>query len=112
MNDQQEPRKGTSWFGRSDLPVDDQLKLKRNLVRRVVSYLAAFYLFLGGFLLVLFAFWLIEGDTVPSGFTAAKDIYMSILPVASGVIAYWFASREGLAEPTIDKSPDDTEGAN
>lgn len=82
---------------------DEKLRFKRNLVRRLTSYMAGVYLFVGSFGLIALAF-LIPDASKNANFIAAKDIYMSILPVASGVIAYWFASREG---EDAEKKPTD-----
>ena len=95
------PKTRRRWFQTAgNLPVDERLMLKRSLVRRVASYLAALYLFAGGLFLVTAAIFQINAnvESIPQNFMVAKDIYMAILPVASGVIAYWFASREGFID--------------
>ena len=62
----------------------------RSAVRRRLSYAAGTYAFGGGIALVGAALFVPEAkETV----TFAKDVYLSILPTAAGVIGYWFATR-------------------
>ena len=93
--------RSTPWFfsDRKDLTTDDYIRHKRNLVRRIVTYASTAYLFVGGAGMALLIALTVTDANVPIGMTTAKDVYMSIVPVASGVIAYWFASgRAGGGE--------------
>ena len=77
---------------------EEQLEWKRSGVRRLVTYGAASFAFAGGGLLMVLAFiepWLNEAyKTVNLDIGAAKDIYLSILPTAIGIIGYWFGNRK------------------
>lgn len=74
---------------------------RKSRVRVWVTKAAATWVFLGSAVLVG-ALW-IEGLDAAK-LQAAKDIYMTVLPVATGVITYWFASRgiskKGSAPPS------------
>ena len=66
------------------------LEVIRSRVRVVVTYGAAGFLFAGGFGLIIVA---LTTEVQSPGFRAAKDLFTTISPIATGVIAYWFASR-------------------
>ena len=70
----------------SDL--DKELKRKRSYVRVKITHYAAYFLFGGGAGLII-AFLFIKDDS-----TAAKDLFMAILPVASAILSFWFAGRK------------------
>ena len=87
--------------------MENEIKEKRenrkSLVRIVVTYAAALYVF-GGSAAWIIALW-IDGIS-PDKLAAAKDIFIMVLPVATGVITYWFASRKpGESEPKEPKQP-------
>lgn len=63
---------------------------RKSRVRVWVTKAAATWVFLGSAALVA-ALWIEDLDA--NKLQAAKDIYMTVLPVATGVITYWFASR-------------------
>ena len=63
---------------------------RKSRVRVWVTKAAAIWVFLGSAVLVA-ALWIEDLDA--NKLQAAKDIYMTVLPVATGVITYWFASR-------------------
>ncbi len=67
------------------------LEDRRSGVRVWVTRGAAGYVFVGIPLLV--AVRLVLGDNV--NIDAVKDLYLLGVPVASGVIGYWFAARDG-----------------
>ena len=76
---------------RPKLPTNERLDLKRSLVRRVVTYGAGAFLFIGGGGLIA---WLkLDGNHAE-----AKDLFLAILPVSSAIISYWFASQSGRKE--------------
>ena len=56
-----------------------------------VTYAAAAYVF-GGSTLLIAGLWIDALD--PAKLTIAKDVFMMVLPVATGIITYWFASRK------------------
>ena len=72
--------------------IEAKQRRMKSQVRVWITYLAAAFVFLGGALMI-YAFgagW-VEDNTTNA--TAMKDIFMTILPVATGVITYWFADR-------------------
>ena len=67
-------------------PEEERRESRRSAVRVMVTYIAAGFLFLGGGGVV--GYFLGTGDT-----DNAKDMFLSILPIAAAVISYWFAKR-------------------
>ena len=66
------------------------LEAKRSNVRVLVTYFAAGFIFIGG-IIVLISGWF---TSVSEGkLSAVKDFYQTILPIATTVVTYWFASR-------------------
>ena len=63
----------------------------KSAVRISVTYLAAIYTFIGSGILI--GILLFGGEGSANNFEDAKDLFMLVLPVATGVITYWFASR-------------------
>ena len=76
-----------------------QLELKRSGVRIFVTKPAAIFVIGGTAALIVGALWC-------WGFTEAKDIFLAVLPVATGVITYWFADRSRGRKPSDDEKPD------
>ena len=65
---------------------EEELESKRSAVRVWVTYGAAAFLFAGGALMIV-AF-------LYKGFhDEAKDIFLTVLPVSSAIVSYWFAGR-------------------
>ena len=115
-----------SFLRRKPKPLEERMHIdeKKSRVRVWVTYLATWWVFLMSGLLILRAVGWGGGIPVnvtgPSGdattvtmavdtaFGIAKDIYMTVLPVATGVITYWFASR-GISrrggEPPAETAP-------
>ena len=91
-------------LSRDGVTVAERKELRRSRVRILVTYGAAVYLFVIG---PVFCYWLFnhatdtQGNAVP-GIDDAKDLYMAILPVSSGILAYWFAARG--AEKKMDEN--------
>ena len=71
---------------------EERKELRRNRVRVVVTYAAAFYLFVFGPVTVWVLF--MSPDVAKDNVIAAKDMFMGLLPIASGIVAYWFATRK------------------
>ncbi len=63
---------------------------RKSRVRVFVTRTAALYVFLGSAGLIA-ALWVDPLDDTK--LQIAKDVFMTVLPVATGVITYWFASR-------------------
>ena len=72
--------------------IDAKQQRSKSRVRVVVTYFAAVFVFLGGLMLILaLGFgWMKAGD---SNVIAMKEVFMTVLPIATGVITYWFADR-------------------
>lgn len=60
---------------------------RRSAVRIAVTYIAAGFLFLVGAAVV--GYLLAIGDIA-----TAKDIFLTILPVAAAIVTYWYAGRK------------------
>ena len=77
---------------------------RKSWVRIWVTYAATLYVFGVSTILIVAFLWpngIDDGDLA-----AAKDIFMMVLPVATGVITYWFASRKpGESESKEPKQP-------
>ena len=69
----------------------DELELRRSKVRVYVTYIAAGFIFVGGGAFIAVLLFLKEIDS-------AKDIFMAILPLATSVVTYWFATRQHRQE--------------
>ena len=65
---------------------EEKRENRRNWVRILVTYGAAIFLFLVGPLLIGIALY-------KQTYAEAKDLFLTILPVSSGIISYWFATR-------------------
>lgn len=109
----------------------EDLEKSKSRVRVRVTYAATAFIFAIGGLLVLallfepylaLVFNYVMGhlprpaDASPSdmkvgglNFTDAKDLFLAILPVASGIIAFWFGNRKSEAPSTTEphNSPGD-----
>jgi len=70
---------------------EEMIESRRSWVRVYVTYGAAAFIFLGG-LIVLAIGWS-EKITDPK-LTTIKDFYHSILPIATTIVTYWFATRK------------------
>ena len=76
--------------------------LRRSWVRVVVTYAAALYLFILGPLAAWLVFSAATVDVGANGnvmavlapnIAAGKDLFLAILPIATGIVTYWFAAR-------------------
>ena len=79
-------------------PDEAQLKqeLRKSRVRVNVTYAATVFIFGGALLLMV---WGARGS---ERFDQALDVYNVILPIAAGIVTYWFATRSN--RPNSDKS--------
>ena len=85
---------------RSGMTARERNEERRSKVRVRVTYGAALYIFLGSLILIIaFAFCEIDKDKLD----LAKEIFTMVLPVAAGIVTYWFASRKA------DENPSDPE---
>lgn len=92
---------------------EERLEVIRSRVRRWVTYGAAAFIF--GVGAVLIGLLLLVRKDALGDVQAAKDLFLAILPLATSVITYWFATRrpkEGNAngnEGDDKKSPTNNE---
>ena len=72
------------------------LELNRSAVRILITKIAAWFLFAGSgiFIIVLLVAHFLRCDASSNIFIdSAKNLFTTILPIASGIIAFWFAGR-------------------
>ena len=69
----------------------EAIEARRSKVRVRVTYAAAAYVF-GGSAVLISALWYDPLDA--EKLNVAKDVFMIVMPVATGIITYWFASRK------------------
>ena len=85
---------GERMVKRDETPelIEARKELAKSRVRVCVTHLAAAFVFGGGAVLVLAlgAGWVNAGD---ANVIAMKEVFMTVLPIATGVITYWFADR-------------------
>ena len=76
---------------------EDARKAYRSGVRILVTIAAAIYLFVIGPFLI----WTIYngGGDGATNVSDAKDLFMTILPVAAAVVSFWFAGRATEKNP-------------
>ena len=78
-------------------PTDEAIATRKSLVRVCVTYVAAFFLFIVGPLLILGL--ILSGDQ-----ENALDVFNTLLPVAAAIISFWFAGRgKGHQKQNDDK---------
>ena len=101
MTNGTQPSRTKTWLdrlcGREGLTVTERRDLRKSWVRVVVTYLAAAYVFIGTPILCYLLFnhaTDTDGNAVP-GIDEAKDLFLMVLPIASGILGYWFATRGG-----------------
>lgn len=69
------------------LATRELIAIRRSRVRIWVTYIATGYVFIGSAALII-ALLLLKKITI------AEEIFTMVLPVATGIITYWFASRK------------------
>ena len=74
----------------------EQRENNRSAVRMKVTYVATGFLFIVGAALV--GYFITTGKP-----DDGKDIFLAILPIASAVITYWFASRQSSSPEGRDE---------
>ena len=73
-------------------PTEEKIARRKSLVRVAVTYGAAAFLFPGGAAFIIFLI-------LTNRWTAAIDLFNSLLPVAAAIISFWFAGRSGNTKP-------------
>ena len=79
--------------------IEAKRQLRRSHVRIVITYVAAGFLFLGGYGMVVYLL-------VCGKIDEAKSLFLSILPVSAAVISFWFGGRN-----PSDSSPQQFSGS-
>ncbi len=67
--------------------IEAKRQLRRSHVRIVITYVAAGFLFFGGYGMVVY---LLACGKIDE----AKSLFLSILPVSTAVISFWFGGRK------------------
>ena len=80
----------------------ERIEERRSQVRVYVTYAATIYAFVGSGILIASALWVDTLDATK--LTTAKDVFMTVLPVATGIITYWFASRKPEEQTPTNES--------
>ncbi|MCY4558950.1 MAG: hypothetical protein OXF79_21760 [Chloroflexi bacterium] len=84
--------------GDMKMTVEERRQDRRSKVRVTVTYWAALYIFVGAAALIALALW---GNLTKDNFQIVREIFTLALPIATGVITYWFATRQqGQTEAT------------
>lgn len=78
--------------------VCEKIRLRSSWVRVYVTYAAAIYAF-GGGLFLLYLLFEYKNER-PEELDTVKDVFFAVLPVATGVITYWFATMERTSSST------------
>ena len=65
---------------------EDIREARKSLVRVVVTYGAAGFLFVGGSIFIIILIWTGQRDD-------AIALFNTILPVSAAIVSYWFAGR-------------------
>lgn len=97
-----------NWFNPSNRTPQEQIDLRRSWVRVVVTYCAMGFVFLVSPVLMGVLIYKGENDK-------ALTLFNTILPVATGVISFWFATRSVAQQPQTteqDKDKNDREKSN
>ena len=88
----------------SKLTLEQKMHRNKSRVRVWITYLAAFYVFLGS-LYLIYAFLTHDGD-VSNGMEKALTLFNTTLPIATGIITYWFAARSNSKKSSPPPSED------
>jgi len=75
-----------------DTDLEKELARRKSAVRVRVTYAATGYALLGALVLII-------GAVASGDINTGKDIFLAVLPVATGVITYWFADRSRGKKP-------------
>ena len=94
--------------GDMKMTVEERRQDRRSKVRVTVTYWAALYIFGGAAVLIALALW---GNLTKDNFDIVREIFTLALPIATGVITYWFATRQqGQPATTVPATPPASSG--
>ncbi len=92
----------------TQMTVEERRQDRRSKVRVIVTYWAALYIFGGAAALIALALW---GNLTKDNFEIVREIFTLALPIATGVITYWFATRQqGQPETTVPETSPEPSG--
>ena len=91
------------------MTVEERRVDRKSRVRVGVTYWAAFYIFGGSAVLIGLAL----AEVLDEGnFDKVREIFTMVLPIATGIVTYWFATRQqGKPEEPSGTDSKDEEGA-
>ena len=79
-----------------NLPVAEQIKIRRSRVRTMVTHTASWFLFGGAG--VLIGYLMIFGGQ--KGQEQGVELFLTILPVAASIISFWFGRQSRDSQRT------------
>ena len=80
----------TKTLEEAKIEAEQEREHNRSLVRMLVTYMAAGFLFIVGAAIV--AYFVATNQN-----NDGKDLFLAILPIAAAVVTYWFATRSNEA---------------
>ena len=86
------------------LPPAEEREHRRSRVRVGITWFAAAFLFGGGAIMV-------GWRLVYERYEDAQDLFLTILPIASSIVAYGFATRATRQDPESSAKPKGSQGA-
>ena len=86
MNDDSKNTKESEEEIRIRAKAEAEKNARKSLVRVLVTYAAAIFLFVGGPIFICFLIWTGQRDD-------AIALFNTLLPVSAAIISYWFAGR-------------------
>lgn len=85
--------------------IQETIESRKSRVRVLVTYAAAGWVFLGSILLIIFmSLVTIFANQYEQIVNDAKGVFTMVLPVATGIITYWFASRPQASSSSSNSS--------
>lgn len=81
-----DPMSDQSSTTNSSSPLQVEQNIKKSKVRICVTYVATTFIFLGGGFLIT---WFVSKGKMDE----ALNVFNIILPIAAGIVTYWFAAR-------------------
>ena len=87
---------------------NQSIEERKSFIRIRVTQYAAAFIFAGGFLVTL-------GLVVTGHGSEAKDLFLAILPAASGIVYFWFGNRKATVDvdgPRTRPADDRQHGGN
>ena len=84
----------------NQMTVEENRQDRRSRVRVIVTYWAALYIFGGSVALIILALY---GRLNADNFDVVREIFTMSLPIATGVVTYWFATRQQTGHPATEQ---------